>query len=107
MAPIEVSAANVERVPTFEEIQARLAAAKAAGHHLTRGSGHSSQPEADAAITQSLHAGQSPGHAVADPETDRPCVPDAADDQRQLQAPSERPAVGLTEAARALLRWRS
>jgi predicted component of type VI protein secretion system len=107
MAPIEVSAAHVERVPTFEEIQARLAAAKAAGHHLTRGSGHSSQPEADAAITQSLHAGQSPGHAVADPETDRPCVPDAADDQRQLQAPSERPAVGLTEAARALLRWRS
>jgi predicted component of type VI protein secretion system len=111
MAPIEVSAAHVERVPTFEEIQARLAAAKAAGHHLTRGSGHASQPQADAdadaATTQSLHAGQSPGHAVADTEADRLCVPDTVDDQRQLQAPSGRPAVGLTEAARALLRWRS
>jgi FHA domain-containing protein/type VI secretion system protein len=107
-ASLEAPAATVESVPTFEEIQARLAAAKAAGHQLTKGSGHAGEPEADAdaATTQSLHAGQSSGNAVGDRDGDRPPASDTANDQRPRQPSSGRHAVGLSEAARALLRWR-
>jgi predicted component of type VI protein secretion system len=107
---IGASVATVEPVPTFEVVQARVAAAKAAGHHLTRGGNHASQPEADAdadaATTQSLHAARSSAHASADPDPDSPQQSGAAEDQKQAQSTSGRPVVGLSEAARALLRWR-
>ena len=101
------STATVEPVPTFEEIQASLAAAKAAGNYLTKGASHASQPEADAdaATTQSLHAARSSAQASADPHPDSLQPSGGAEDQKQAQSASGR-SVGLSEAARALLRWR-
>jgi len=100
------SGATLEPAPTFEEIQARLAAAKAAGHHLTKGSDPDSPagPDDDAAATQSLHSGRSSDPAGTGPNAGGAAAAGHPDDPA-AQPPSARP-VALSEAARALLRWR-
>ena len=103
-ASVEISAATLEPALTFEEIQAKLAAAKAAGHSLTKGPGLGgrAEPDDDAAATQSLHSGRSSERAGTDSAARDPATAATPDARRS----SER-AVGLSEAARALLRWRN